>query len=200
MMKPILVIYATREGHTRHIAEHVGAKLDEQNRSFVSMDAAHVPHDFSLGDYSGAIVGASLHAGKHEPEMVKFVTAHLKELQELPTLLLSVSLSEVTVEDPNAPPEKRAQAEADVKRTIQKFVDQTGWQPSRVAAVAGALLYSKYNFVIRYVMKQITRKAGGPVDTTRDYEFTDWKKLNELVEEFVRSTSVGSEQPAALDG
>jgi hypothetical protein len=70
LVKPILVIYATREGHTRHVAEHVGAKLDELNRSFVLVDAAHVPHDFSMRDYSGAIVGASLHAGKHEPEMV----------------------------------------------------------------------------------------------------------------------------------
>ena len=114
--------------------------------------------------------------------------------------MLSVSLSEVTVEDPNAPPEKRAQAQADVRRTIQNFVKQTGWQPSRVAAVAGALLYTRYNFVIRYVMKQITRKAGGPLDTTRDYEFTDWKKLDDLVEEFVRSTSVGGQQSAALAG
>ena len=185
-MKPILVIYATREGHTRHIAQHIGARLCEQNQPFVLMDAAHSPHDLSVGDYSGAIVAASLHAGKHEPEMVKFIRAHLKELQALPTLLLSVSLSEVTVEDPNAPADKRAQAEADVNRTIQEFIDQTGWHPSRVAAVAGALLYSKYNFVIRFVMKRIARKAGGPVDTTRDYEFTDWKKLDEFVEDFAR--------------
>ena len=48
-------------------------------------------------------------------------------------------------------------------------------------------MYSKYNFVIRFVMTLIARKAGVPVDTSRDYEFTDWPKLDRLVEEFVQS-------------
>jgi len=50
-------------------------------------------------------------------------------------------------------------------------------------------MYSKYNFVIRFVMKRIAKKAEAPVDTTRDYEFTDWTKLDLLVDEFVASTS-----------
>jgi menaquinone-dependent protoporphyrinogen oxidase len=188
-MKPVLLIYATREGHTRRIAEHVGALLSAQQRTFELVDAAHVPPGFSLANYSSAIVSASLHAGKHETEMVQLVKGCLNELQQIPTLFLSVSLSERTVEDPQAPPEKRAQAEADVARTIDSFLKETGWRPSNVAAVAGALLYSKYNFVIRFVMKRIAKKAGGPVDTSRDYEFTDWTKLDLLIAEFVESTS-----------
>jgi menaquinone-dependent protoporphyrinogen oxidase len=186
-MKPILLIYATREGHTRHIAEHIAAMLKKQNRSFRLIDAALMPRDLSVADHSSAIIAASLHAGKHESEMVRFVTTHLAELRDLPTLFLSISLSQVMVEDPNAPAEKRAQAESDVKRTLQEFFEQTCWKPSHVAAVAGALQYSKYNFLIRYVMKRISGKAGGPVDTTRDYEFTDWNKLDDLVEHFVQS-------------
>jgi len=121
--------------------------------------------------------------------MAKFVKRHLNELQQIPTLFLSVSLSERTVEDPQAPAEKRAQAEADVARTIDSFLKETGWRPSHVAAVAGALLYSKYNFVIRFIMKRIAKNAGGPVDTSRDYEFTDWLKLDLLIAEFVESAS-----------
>jgi menaquinone-dependent protoporphyrinogen oxidase len=188
-MKPVLLIYATREGHTRRIAEHVGARLDYHQQTFELVDAAHLPQAFSLAKYSSAIVSASLHTGKHEPEMAKFVKRHLNELQQIPTLFLSVSLSERTVEDPQAPAEKRAQAEADVARTIDSFLKETGWRPSHVAAVAGALLYSKYNFVIRFIMKRIAKNAGGPVDTSRDYEFTDWLKLDLLIAEFVESAS-----------
>jgi menaquinone-dependent protoporphyrinogen IX oxidase len=36
-------------------------------------------------------------------------------------------------------------------------------------------------------MRQIAKKAGAPVDTRRDYEFTDWTKLDQLVEKFVES-------------
>jgi menaquinone-dependent protoporphyrinogen oxidase len=189
VMKPILVIYATREGHTQRIAEHIRALLDSRQRTSELVDAAHLPQGFSLTNYSAAIVGASLHTGKHEPEMVKFVKRHLNELPQIPTLFLSVSLSERTVEDPHALAEKRAQAEADVERTIASFLKETGWRPSHVAAVAGALLYSKYNFVVRFIMKRIANKAGGPVDTSRDYEFTDWLKLDRLIEEFLESTS-----------
>jgi menaquinone-dependent protoporphyrinogen oxidase len=188
-MKPILLIYATRQGHTRHIAEHLGALLDNHQRTFELVDAAQLAEGFSLGKYCAAIASASLHAGKHEPEMVKFVKRNLNELHSIPTLFLSVSLSERTVEDPQAPAEKRAQAEADVERTIDSFLKETGWHPSNVAAVAGALLYSKYNFVIRFIMKRIAGKAGGPVDTSRDYEFTDWPKLDRLIETFVESLS-----------
>ena len=188
-MKPILLIYATREGHTRRIAEHLGALLAAQQRTFELVDAAQPPEGFSLAKYCAAIVGASLHAGKHEPEMAQLVKGHLNELQQIPTLFLSVSLSERTVEDPQAGAQKRAQAEADVARTIDSFLKETGWRPSNVAAVAGALLYSKYNFVVRFIMKRISRKAGGPVDTSRDYEFTDWTKLDLLIAEFVESAS-----------
>jgi menaquinone-dependent protoporphyrinogen oxidase len=51
--------------------------------------------------------------------------------------------------------------------------------------VAGALAYSKYNFFIKLVMKAIARKAGGPTDTSRDYEFTDWPALDRFVLERV---------------
>jgi menaquinone-dependent protoporphyrinogen oxidase len=188
-VKPVLVIYATREGHTRHIAEDLAATLERQERSCELVDSARIPEGFSLAEYSSAIVSASLHLGAHEPEITEFVKRHLAELNRIPTLFLSVSLSEVTVEDANAPPEKRATAEADVKRTIDGFLKETGWHPSHIAAVAGALLYSRYNFVIRFVMRRIASKVGIPTDTTRDYEFTDWTKLHQVVEEFMRSIS-----------
>ena len=39
----------------------------------------------------------------------------------------------------------------------------------------------RYNFLIRFVMKRIARKAGAPTDTSRDYEFTDWSTLDAFV-------------------
>jgi menaquinone-dependent protoporphyrinogen oxidase len=195
-MNPILLIYATREGHTRHIAEHMGTLLHAHQNAFELVDAAHLAEEFSIARYSAAIVSASLHIGKHEAEMAGFVKRYLAELQRIPTLFLSVSLSERTVEDPEAPAEKREEAQADVKRTIDSFLAETGWRPSKVAAIAGALLYTKYNFVVRFIMKRIARKAGGPVDTSRDYDFTDWAKLDRLVEEFIENASISATQTA----
>jgi len=55
---------------------------------------------------------------------------------------------------------------------------------SRLRAAGGLcahLTYCKYNFFIKLMMKTIARKAGGPTDTSRDYEFTDWATVDRFV-------------------
>jgi menaquinone-dependent protoporphyrinogen oxidase len=61
-------------------------------------------------------------------------------------------------------------------------VKRTGWRPERVELFAGALPYTKYDFVTRFFMRHIVAKEGGDVDTSRDYEYTDWR----AVERFAR--------------
>ena len=70
---------------------------------------------------------------------------------------------------------------------IDIFLGDTGWHPCRTHAVAGALVYSKYNFVMRYIMRRIARRAGGDTDTSKDYVYTDWKRLDEFVDELTSS-------------
>jgi menaquinone-dependent protoporphyrinogen oxidase len=71
-----------------------------------------------------------------------------------------------------------------VHTLLDKFFRKTGWRPKHVKPVAGALLYTKYNPLIRFVMKQIVKRAGGDTDTSRDYEYTDWVALDRFVGEF----------------
>ena len=52
--------------------------------------------------------------------------------------------------------------------------------------VAGALLYTRYNFLVRFVMRQITKAEGGDTDTSRDYEYTDWDAVDRFAEAFAR--------------
>lgn len=189
-MRPVLVIYATREGHTRHIAEYLAAAVKARGLPVEVSDAAHISQKFSPDRYSAAIVSASVHRGKHEPEIVRFVKLHRNELERLPSAFLSVSLSEAGAEDTMAPPERRAQASADVERMVEAFLEETGWQPTRIKAVAGALLYTKYNFLLKFVMKRIARAAGGSTDTSKDHEYTDWEGLDRFVEEVTRAIPV----------
>jgi len=100
-------------------------------------------------------------------------------------VFLSVSLSEAGAEDISASPERRAQSAADVQRMVHGFLDQTGWHPQHIRATAGALMYSKYNFLIRFVMRRIAQKDGAPTDASRDYEFTDWEALDRVIDELV---------------
>lgn len=185
IMKPILVLYATREGQTRRIAEQVAANLTEKGLSVDLIDAHDIQARISLSAYSAAILAASVHVGKHESEMVRFVRRNRAQLQQLPTAFFSISLSQAGAQDTAAPAERRQKAAADVNRMIQAFVRKTQWQPTRVTAVAGALMYSKYGFFVRFIMKQIARHAGASTDTSRDHEFTDWASLTHAVSDFV---------------
>lgn len=186
-MKPVVVLYATRNGQARRVAEHLAAVVRRHKLGTDLMDLAQLPSGFSLAGYSAAIVSASIHTGKHEREVVAFARRHAVSLNRIPTAFVSVSLSEAGAEDAGAPEERRAQAAADVRRMIHGFLQETGWQPTLIQAVAGALRYSQYNFLVRFVMKRISRKAGGDTDTSRDYEYTDWTAVERIADELVRA-------------
>jgi len=186
-MKPIVVLYATREGQARRIAEHLAAAVHSHNIGTDLVDVAHLPRGFSLDKYCAAIISASVHAGKHDREVVAFAKLHAGRLARIPTAFISVSLSEAGAEDVKAPEERRAEAALDVRRMIDTFLKDTDWKPTLIQAVAGALRYSQYNFLVRFVMKRISRKAGGDTDTSRDYEYTDWRVVDRVADELVRA-------------
>jgi menaquinone-dependent protoporphyrinogen oxidase len=179
-MKPALILYATREGHSAHIAAHIARLLREAGQPAEVFDVAGF-ETFDLASHSMVILIASVHGGKHEPEMVKLATRYRRELDKLPTAFLCVSLTEATAENMSAPPEQRAEAARRVNATMESFFDETGWHPSHVKAVAGALPYSKLNFVVRFVVKQAAKHGGGDSETSRGYEHADWPELDRFI-------------------
>jgi menaquinone-dependent protoporphyrinogen oxidase len=179
------VFYATREGHTQHVAEHVAADLRERGFD-VDIVSVRGRFPFPLSDYSAAVLAASVHGGRHENEMVQFVKDHRSGLDRMVTAFLSVTLSEAGAERHDASLAEHEQFVQDVDRMLGKFFEETDWLPTFTRPVAGALLYSRYNFLVRLVMKSIAKKVGAETDTSRDYVYTDWKELDNFTQEFAR--------------
>ena len=92
---------------------------------------------------------------------MRFARAHARELTRLPTAFCSIGLAVAS---------RTTDGRAETLPLVAKFVRKTGWQPDRTELVAGALVYSKYNFAVRFVIRRKARAAGGDVDTSRDYE------------------------------
>ena len=195
-MKSIGVIYATREGHTAKIAQHVAAGLHSRGFVAVLSNLSDEREWMDFGSYDAVVIAASVHAGKHEPELIEFVKKHRVRLQAMQAAFLSVTLSEAGAERQDATPEEHARFQADVQTMIDSFIKETGWHPERVKPVAGALLYTKYNFLLRFIMKRISRKAGGDTDTSRDFDYTDWVDLDRFIDEFAERISQNA--PLAL--
>jgi menaquinone-dependent protoporphyrinogen oxidase len=97
-------------------------------------------------------------------------------LQVVPSAFFSVGLAIAS---------RTSDGRAQSLEVVEKFVKKTGWRPGRIELVAGALPYSKYNFLIRFVMRRITAKEGGDTDTSRDYEYTDWPAVDRFALELV---------------
>lgn len=177
------VFYATREGHTKKIAERIAADLRQRGALVDLFDVRECP-DPDWSRYTAGCLAASVHIGHHEPEMIAFAARHRETLARLRAAFVSVTLSEAGAEDPKRSEAERRASAQDAQRMIDVFVRDTGWAPDYALPVAGALAYTKYNFLVRFLLKRIARKEGAPTDTSRDYEFTDWSALDRFVDQF----------------
>jgi menaquinone-dependent protoporphyrinogen oxidase len=177
------VFYATREGQARRVAERLSTDLRARRMEVDLFDVRQIRGRVDWNAYDTAFVVASVHLGHHEREMVRFVRRYRDELSAASAAFLSISLSQAGAQDDKAPIEKRNQARADVRWMIETFSTETGWKPHGCLPVAGALAYTRYNFLVRLLMKRIARKAGASTDTSRDWEFTDWPAVDRFVVE-----------------
>jgi menaquinone-dependent protoporphyrinogen oxidase len=165
-MHDVLVFYATSEGQTRRIAERIAADIAARGFNVraidvTTADAARVVWD----KVRGVVLGASLHAGHHQHAAVEFAKVFRDRLNLYPSAFFSVSLSAAS-----ANPEEIATA----ARLACELPEQAGWRPTMVECFAGRLAYTRYGWLTRQIMRRIARKEGGPVDTARDHELTDW--------------------------
>jgi menaquinone-dependent protoporphyrinogen oxidase len=187
-MKPVGVLYGTREGHTAKIAARVAETLRARGVEVEVKNLANGPADPLW--YAAVIVASPVHIGKHEPAVIQFVKDHVRDLAAVPVAFLSVLLAQAGAEMAELPPERRAQARAEVQQVVDRFFAETGWRPERVKPIAGALMYSKYNFFIRMVMKWIAWRSGGSTDTSRDHIYTDWAELDRFTAEFAEAAKL----------
>ena len=49
-----------------------------------------------------------------------------------------------------------------------------------MACFPGKLAYTQYGFVKRWFMRRIAEREGGPTDTSRDHDLTDWPAVREF--------------------
>jgi len=176
----ILIIYGTTDGHTAKIAGALAEALRSPGRAIRVADASREhPHP---DDFDGVIVAAAVRAGKYQKTVQRWVRSHADALNARPTAFVSACLGIL---------QRSPAVDAALRVIVDDFLAGTGWRPTVTKPVAGALLYTRYNWFIRRVMKRIARKAGGDTDTSRDYEYTDWPDLRAFATAFGRLVEGG---------
>ena len=166
----LMIIYATTEGHTRTICEYLRDEAEKAGHSVALIDSTVTPP--APGEYDAVIISGSIHGGKYQSALKHYTLEHRETLNGMKSVFLSVSLT-AAADEPESWKELRQQTE--------DFLTETGWQPLFTEQVAGALLYTKYDFMKRFLMRVITKRAGGDTDTSQDFVYTDWNQVRGIV-------------------
>jgi menaquinone-dependent protoporphyrinogen oxidase len=159
-LSAVLVLYSSIEGHTERIAQRIAQILRNGGHA---VDVAPAGSNVELSRYFAVIVGASVHYGHHPAKLAKWLKGAGLEGQTSGFFSVSLSAKE---------------------HYATKFLDRAGWRPQLSAVFRGALRYSKYGPIKRRVVQAFAAVGGHDTDTSRDYDYTDWKAVDSFATAF----------------
>src|SRR4029434_1027049 len=140
-MTKILIAYGTTEGQTARIAKYLADDIRGRGHVAEVVDLKRA-HDGVLDRYDAVILGGSIHMGKHEDSVRDFALKNRVALERPPSAFFSSSLG--------------AQGDmANAQAYVENFEQETGWRPAQIGLFSGALLYRRYGFFKRLMMKKL---------------------------------------------
>ncbi len=166
----LMIVYGSTEGQTRKICEFLRDESEKAGHSPALFDAMVTPPD--PAEFDAVLVAASLHGGKYQVTVKDFVQKYHRSLNQMNSGFISVSLTAATDEP---------ESWKELKQHTEDFLIETGWKPNFVEQVAGALRYTQYDYLKRFIMRMISRRSGGETDTSQDHEYTDWDQVRNTI-------------------
>lgn len=170
-----LVVFATRDGQTRKVAKRVAEFLGDRGLPAVLADVGRLSAGIPADGLTGLVVAAPVRFGRHPREIRRFVARHRDVLDRVPTAFVSVSGAAIGDD---------AAHRDEARGYVERFLEETRWSPDRTATVGGAIAYTRYNPLLRRVMRSIAEREGRSTDTSRDHEYTDWAEVEEFARAF----------------
>ena len=172
-MLSILIVHASRHGHTTKIARHLAERMLDSGVPVVTATVDEA-RGLRVADFDAFVVVGSVHMGDHDPDLSAWVREHRHALQRAPSGFFSVSMAAATEDGLQT-----------AREYIDRFVEDTDWTPWRSIAVAGALQYPAYSFMTRQLVRQIAAHKGLSTDLSRETEYTDWSELDDFADRFL---------------
>ena len=166
-MARILIAYSTIDGHTRHICEHLQARMAPQGHTVTLLPLEQVG-GAELQAADKFVLGASIRYGKHRPNVAAFVNTHAATLAAKPSAFFTVN---VVARKPN-------RNTPDTNPYLRKFLHQVAWRPTELDVFAGRIDYNRMGPGDRLMIRFIMWLTHGPTNPTAVVEFTDWARVD----------------------
>ena len=166
----LLILYSTVDGHAKHICEYAQDKLKGDKDIIIASLDDDPTHN--LSDFDEILLGASVRYGFHRKNVYEFVRENKDELDKKKTAFFSLNLTA-------RKPEK---ASPETNPYIVKFLKKVDWNPNLKSVFAGRLDYPSLNCPNRLAILLIMAITNGPKDLSKVHDFTNWSKVDEMVE------------------
>jgi menaquinone-dependent protoporphyrinogen oxidase len=173
MQKKTLIAYATTDGHTLRICEHIKATMSALGQQ-VTLVRVDQTEDLDLSGFERIAIGASIRYGKHQPQVAQFIARHQRLLESRPSAFFTVNI--VARKPHKNLPENNPY--------LLKFLKQISWKPALLDVFAGKLDYPRYGWLDRQMIRFIMLLTKGPTDPQSVVEFTDWSRVEAFARNF----------------
>ena len=170
----VAIYYATRDGQSRRIAEHIWRRLDDgQTHPEPRNLLPNLPAPAELAQAQLIVLVAAVRYGKHLPEVDSFLNTYAALPAPPPLAFASVNLSA----------RKAGKTTRSGNAYLRKTIVRHRLAPAVAVAFAGRLDYRRYNWRDRQIIRFIMLLTGGPTDPDTCIEYTSWSAVDEFADQ-----------------
>ena len=166
----IALYYATHDGHTRRIAEHISRILAENGIIAPPQNVVTAPAPADLAETALVVLIAAVRYGRHLPEAERFLAIYRSLTAPPPLAFASVNLTA----------RKQSKTSATGNPYLRKLIARDRLTPALAVAFAGRLDYRRYSWRDRQIIRFIMLLTGGPTDPDTCIEYTSWPAVDEF--------------------
>jgi len=165
----LLILYSTVDGHTKNICEYINKKL--KNKKNISISSLEDSLSLNLKEFDEIVIGASVRYGYHRKNVYEFIRKNKLTLDNKKTVFFSLNLTA----------RKSEKNTAETNPYVYKFLKKIKWEPTIKDVFAGRLDYPNLDTFNKLAILLIMVITNGPKDTSKTYELTDWKRVDNLI-------------------
>ena len=180
----VRVAFASHDGHSKKIAEHIAGRLRNSGLAAETLDlATDPPISEALAGAALVTLVAAVRYGKHLKPAQTFLEAYKTHSPAPPLALASINLTA-------RKPEKRT---AETNPYLKKLIAKLDLHPTAATAFAGKLDYPRYRWFDRQMIRLIMWITGGPTDGTSIVDYTDWTSVDAFADALASKVKAGAE-------
>jgi menaquinone-dependent protoporphyrinogen oxidase len=170
----VAVYYATRDGQSQRIAEHIWRRLNYVRALPAPRDLLpNPPTPAELAQAQLIVLVAAVRYGKHLPEADSFLKIYTALPAPPPLALASVNLSA----------RKAGKTTKSGNPYLRKTIARHRLAPAAAIAFAGRLDYRIYSWRDRQIIRFIMLLTGGPTDLESCIEYTSWNAVDKFTDQ-----------------